>query len=681
MSFQYPASLPVLKYPIGIITLFLAFGIIAGYYSGLSPVIVYAINAIAFAGLCIAFWHSKKAFLPVPHFTIAALLFSFTLGMLVQTLHYAPNQKLHYSHFINKESTVISGIISERLKSNEYQERYYFEVTAVNQNPAKGKLLLSTPKDSTHTLYHAGDSFIITETPTPIAKPLNPYQFDYASYMEKLGIFDQLKLKGNYISIGTVKNFDYYLGALRDKLTNSFAIHHYSPQIQNTLNALLLGQRQDMDAATNDAYKNAGVLHILAISGLHFSVLFYLLTIIFKPISRLNKHGKLLRLIAVLAIIWGFAFITGLSASVVRSVVMFSIISFGQYLNRDTNIYNSLFISMLVLLITNPYFIFDAGFQLSYLAVFAIVWLEPFYSQYKLSKYKGINYLSDTVLVSLSAQIGVLPLSLYYFNQFPLLFLVANMVVIPLSNIVLVLGLVVLLLNLIWTDAAILIGKLLGLLVELMNSFISWIASFESLVFKEIPFTLLLTLLLYGTILLFGFWLYKKSYTRTAAFLCSILIFQCAYTITFWQRKNNQELIVFNNRKNTIIALKTPNHLSLITSDTLAQNTSTIRAYMRNNFNPSLQTKPVANILWFENKKILLLEKDGVYNKNIKPDILILSQSPKINLERLIDELTPKEIIADGTNYKNQVKQWKSTCNKKNIPFHATAEKGYYALK
>jgi competence protein ComEC len=673
--------MPVLKYPIGIITLFLAIGIIAGHYLDSAPIIIYAISLIVLLGLIAAFWHSKKSLMPVPHFTITVLLFSFSLGMLVQSLHYAPNQKLHYSNLTGSDASVIKGIISERLKPNDYQERYYFEVTSVNQSPAKGHLLLSVPKDSNNTLFHPGDSFIIADSPTPITKPLNPYQFDYASYMEKQGVFHQLKLKDNYIKTGTVKNFNYYLGTLRDRLTNSFAIHHYSPQVQNTLNALLLGQRQDMDTATNHAYKNAGVLHILAISGLHFSVLFYLLTAMFKPVSRLNRHGRLLRLLAVLGIIWGFAFITGLSASVVRSVVMFTVISIGQYLNRDTSIYNSLAISMLVLLVANPYFIFDAGFQLSYLAVFAIVILQPFYKQFKLSKYRGINYFSDTVLVSLAAQIGVLPLSLYYFNQFPLLFLVANLVVIPLSNIILVLGLLILLLNFIWTDAAIFIGKALGLLVEIMNGFISWIASFESLVFKEISFTLLLTVLLYGLIILFGLWLYKKSYTRTAAFLCSILIFQCTYSITAWKRKNREELVVFNSRKNALLTVKTPGQLTLMSSDSLVKNISAIRAYARANFNPAIQVQPLENTVWFNDTKILVIDKTAVYSMTTKPDILLLTQSPKINLERLINELRPKQIIADGTNYKYSLQLWQATCLKEKIPFHATAEKGSYTIK
>lgn len=673
--------MPVLKYPIGIITLFLAFGIITGHYLGIAPNIIYAISLMSFIVLAAAFLHAKKSLLPGPYYTVAVLLFSFCLGMLTQSLHYAPNQKLHYSHLLASDETVIGGVISERLKPNDYQERYYLKVTTVNQKTANGLLLVSVAKDSTKALLHPGDALIIAYLPTPITKPLNPSQFDYAAYMEKQGVFHQLKLKNNYIKTGTVKGFDYYIGSLREKLIYSFSIHHYTPQVQNTLNALLLGQRQDMDATTNDAYRDAGVLHILAISGLHFSVLFYLLSIIFKPLSRLNKHGRLLRLIAILSIIWGFAFITGFSASVIRSVVMFTVISIGQYLNRDAKIYNSLFISMLVLFIANPYLIFDAGFQLSYLAVFAIVLLQPFYQKLTLSKYKGINYFGNTLLVSLAAQIGVLPLSLFYFNRFPLLFLVANLVVIPLSNIILVLGLVVLLLNFIWADAAILFGKLLGWLVEIMNGFISWIASFESLVLKEISFTFILMLLLYGTIALFTFWLYKKSYKRTIALLCSIFIFQCAYSITVWQRRNGNELIIFNHRKNTILVLKTAEKLTLMSNDSLAKNTSIIRAYARSNFNATVISQPLENIVWFNNKKILILDKDAVYSPDTKPDILILTQSPKINLERLIAEIQPKEIIANATNYKSAVKLWKATCQKEKIPFHATAEKGFYSIK
>lgn len=681
MPISIPRPMPVLKYPIALLTLFLALGILAGNYCKFPLLFTSIICLLSFAALVTAHRQSKKNLLNLPHFSITAFVFAFLLGMLTQALHYAPNNSLHYSHVISNSTPVIKGVITERLKPNDYSEKYYLEVTSVNKKPATGKILVTKTKDSLHTLLHNGDVLIIAVTPLPIAQPLNPYQFDYAAYMQKQGVFHQLKLKDNYLSAGTTYNFNYYIGRLREKLTNSFTIHHFTAPVQNTLNALLLGQRQDMDAATNNAYKDAGVLHILAISGLHFAVLFYILMYITRPLRRYKKKGRLAELLIIISLLWGFAFITGLSASVVRSVVMFSFISIGKYLNRNSDTYNSLALSMLVLLITEPDFIFDAGFQLSYLAVFAIVWLQPFYNELKLSKYKAVNYFSDTVLVSLAAQIGVLPLSLFYFNRFPLLFLIANLIVIPLSNIVLVLGLFVLLLNFIWTDAAIVLGKALGLLVELMNGFIGLISSFDTLILKNIPFTAVLTIVLYAVICLFGLWLYKKTYTRTAALLVMVLLFQSAYTITALQAKNQSELVVFNSFRNTVIADKNNNELIIMSNDSLIEENTFVSSYTRSNFNPHVTYKNIPGLLWHNSKKILIIDKEAAYDTKMHPAVLLLTQSPKINLERIIKQLQPKKIIADGSNYKNTIAKWKTTCVKQKIPFHATAEKGFCIIE
>lgn len=668
----------VLKYPIILITVIFTLGILVGYHFNLPSTLLYLLNFTAFSSLIISFWHAKKAFLQKPYFTISVVFCSFFIGMLVQSLHYPTNQKLHYSHKLTDGTPLIKGMISERLKPNLYQEKYYFDVISINQQPATGKMLLTVSKGPLSKQLNPGDSFIIADTPQPIPKALNPYQFDYAGYMQKQDVFHQLHLKNNFVATGTVKNFDYYIGRLRNKLTQSFSAHNHSPEVQQTLNALLLGQRQDMNSVTANNYKNAGVLHILAISGLHFAVLFYILTFVFRPLKKLKGKGQLLQLIAVLTILWGFAFITGLSASVVRSVVMFSFIGVGQYLNRNTNIYNSLALSMLVLLLVKPGFLFDAGFQLSYLAVISIVWFEPFYKKIKLSKYRAVNYLGDTLLISLAAQIGVLPLSLYYFNQFPLLFLLANVVVIPLSNIILVLGLGVLILNFVWMDAALLTGKVLELLVETMNGFIAWIASFDSFVFKDIPFTLSLSVSLYVLLTAIALWIYKRNYTRTAAVLCSLFLFQCILFFTAWSTKNREELIVFHNSKHTIMALKDNNKITVISTDSMAKESSVIAAYNKGSFKQSLKIQPLQNLIYCKGKKILLLDKDALYQSNIKPDVLILTNSSKVNLTRAIQELKPKLIIADGTNYKKHIKHWKATCFNENIPFHATAEKGYY---
>lgn len=671
----------VLRYPVIAITFFLALGILAGYYLSLSPSLLYIISGGASALVLGTYLIAKKHLIQKPYFGSAAWLFAFILGMLVQTLHYPPNQKLHYTNFLNDDIPVLKTVVSERLKPNAFSEKYYFEVLSANGKTATGKLLVTVPKDSLNRLLHAGHAFIIADELQPIPAAMNPGQFDYAAYMAKQGVFHQVRLKDNFIKAGHINSFDAYVGKLRETLIHSFDIHNYSPETRNVINALLLGQRQDMDQETSDNYTNAGVLHILAISGLHFSMLFLILTTLLKPLNRFRRKGELLQLLLILALLWGFAFITGLSASVVRSVVMFSFIMMGQYFNRNANIYNSIAVSMLVLLLAKPMFLFDVGFQLSYIAVFSIVWLQPIYKKARVSKYLAVNYAIDTVVISLAAQIGVLPLSLYYFHQFPLLFVLANLVVIPLSNVVLVTGLIVLLLNFIAPPVANFVGHVLEWLIIAMNGFIAWIASFENFILKDIPFTLLLNISLYAVIILMVLWLYKKSYTRTAALLLSVLLFQSVYTITVWNSKNHDELIVFHNRNSTLLAVKENSRITLMSEDSLALKNPNVRSYRKGSFATKVVARPLADVLWHNGSKVLVIDSTAAYSPEMKPDVLLLTHSPKVNFERMLQQLKPKQVVADATNYKTYVGRWAATCRKQKIPFHATAEKGYYGIK
>lgn len=669
----------VLKHPLIPITFFTALGIFAGYHLQASLFLLATTGTVAFALMVAAYLQSKTSLLPSRYFVITAAMFVFITGMVVQNLHYGPNRPSHYSHYIPQFATlVLQGIVTERLKPNDYSEKYYFEALALNKQPVSGKLLLTLPKDSLNTQLHTGDVLFIAGTPQPITPSLNPYQFDYAAYMQKQDVFHQLKLKTNYIKAGVKKDFNYRIQTFRDVLVNSFDIHNYSTQTMNVINALLLGQRQDMDKDTTASYTNAGVVHILAISGLHFTLLFLGLNWLLAPLKRL-RYGYIMHFIVIIAHMWFFALITGLSASVVRAVVMFSFVLTGELINRRANIYNSLAVSMLVLLLAKPNFLFDAGFQLSYLAVFAIVWLQPIYNRLERSKYWAVNFVRDTIIVSLVAQIGVLPVSLYYFNQFPLLFLIANIVVIPLSNVVLVLGIATLLFNFIAPPAAIQIGKALEFSIVTMNSFINWIASFESLVLKDIPFTLLFCIILYLTLAAAALWLYRQSYRRTVALLCTVLLFQVIYMATAWEAKNREEFVVFNNFKSTLLAQKDGNRVTVMSSDSLALKNPNIKAYYKGNFNPYIKVKPLQNLLWYKGHSILILDSPALYSPTLKPEILLLTQSPKINLERTLTEMKPKQVIADATNYKTYIARWAVTCQKQKIPFHATAEKGYYS--
>ena len=674
--------MPVLKHPLIPFTLFVALGILAGYYLQPPAAALYIFAAVAFLLLIAAYFQAQRAFFQKPYFSVATLLFALATGLLVQHLHYGPNKTTHYSHYLTQDKLpLLKGVITERLKPNDYSDKYYFEVQSVNKQLATGKLLVTVPKDSLTHLLHAGDVLIIADVPQPITASLNPYQFDYAAYMKKQDVFHQLRLKDNYIAAGQQKDLNYYIEHLRNTLINSFSIHHYPAAIQNLINALLFGQRQDMDKDTTTSYTNAGVVHILAISGLHFTLLFIGLNWLLAPLKRAKHIGYLGHFIIIMVLMWVFALITGLSASVVRAVAMFSFVLVGDLLNRRSNIYNSLAVSALVLLLAKPNFLFDAGFQLSYIAVFAIVWLQPIYIRIKRSKCWLVNFAKDTVVISLVAQVGVLPLSLYYFNQFPLLFLVANVVVIPLSNIVLGLGIAVLVLNFIFPQGAVWVGYMLEFAINVMNGFIQWVASFRALVIKDIPFTFLLNLCLYCVLVLAVLWLYKHSFRRMAGVLFAVLVFQLVFMATAWQAKNGGELIIFHNRDATVLAQKENSRIIIYSTDSLALDNRTVKAYNKGNFNQQIQLTPLRNLLWYNGRKILILDSLSVYPPAIEPDVVLLIQSPKVNLERMLQELKPKQVVADATNYKTYVARWAATCRKQKIPFHATAEKGYYILR
>lgn len=670
-----------MNFPTIYLILIFSLGIIFNFYFDVSPFTILAVTATALLFFIWTYFLAKKDFFQKNYFGISTSILVFLTGVLSHTLHSDKNYQTHYSRFPEKESNLIVGTISERLKPNTYSEKYYLKITGLNNQKVFGKLLLNVSKKEIKKHLKAGDKLLISDNFQAISHSVNPYQFDYATYLEKQQVYHQLYLKkNNFKIIGQEQNFDYYTEKYRNILLKSFELHQYPETVSNIINALLLGQRQDMEAITTQQYTNVGVIHILAISGLHIAILFSLLTILLKPLQKLPK-GKLLQFLLSLLFLWAFAILSGLSASVVRSVVMFSFMSWGLYLNKSANIYNTMAVSMLVILLFKPNFLFDVGFQLSYAAVFSIVWLQPVFKIQKKSKYKIINYLNELLLISLIAQIGVLPISLYYFNQFPMLFLLANIVVIPLSSFVLLYGILILALNFIWPAASLIMGKLLSLSIELMNDYIGWIASYESFTLKNISFSFGLLIVSYLLLICIIRFLYQKNGSRFIMVLGSCLAFQIVLLFTFWQLNNKQEFLILNNRKTSLLVEKKAKTLIVYSNDSLLLSNQNLIAYRRGNFNPKTIVQPLENTMFYNGKSILILDSIGIYGTKMKPDIIVISQSPKINLNRLIAEIKPKQIIADGTNYKTFIKRWKTTCEKEKIPFHATAEKGFYKIE
>ncbi len=667
-----------LKFPLIGVTISFIIGIILQEYAAFSLSFLFygiLISAILFG---FAWYKNHNALIQNTSFGIATYFLSATLGMLTYFVHVDKNAANHYSKQTFETTNAIKGVIQTALKPNERYVKYVLEINGFNTKIASGKILLYVPKQSKIVL-QSGTEISINESIYPIPKAYNPYQFDYANYLEKQNIGHQIYLNNSSIKIiKQHQNFNYYIEKLRNALSDSFAIHHFDAKTKAIIDALLLGQRVAIDKATITDYSNAGVIHILAISGLHISILYFFLVFLLKPL-RSFRFGKEIELLLVLFVLWLFAFLTGLPASVTRAVTLFSFISVGTYFNQSKAIYNAMATSALLILLFSPNAIFDIGFQLSYAAVLSIVLFQPFYKKFHVTQNKIALYFIDMMAVSMAAQIGVLPLSLYYFNQMPLLFLLANLVIIPLSSFVLIYGIILLGLNFMVPELAVYFGKVLKLSIQIMNDYIHWIAQFKQGIISNISFSALMVLTLYLVLIALIFWMYSKKNQQISNILLALFCFQLSYLSVKWNENESSELIIFNE-KQTLIGIKTKNKVIAYT-DAPSNHYPTVQHYVRGTFSDSLAVFPMQNVLVYNQKRILIIDSIGIYQTKLKPDIVLLIQNPKINLDRLIKTTQPKVIIADKSNYKKSIKRWEATCRKAKIPFHAIAERGFYRLK
>lgn len=635
---------------------------------------------VTFVAFCLGYFASNRHFIQRNYFGIFVYLLSFLSGCATQHLYYAPNHIRHYSRFLTEGCCSIKGTINERLKSNTISDKYLFEVSKINDRVANGTLLLYIPKTVALPKPIIGTELTAYTTLSKLPKNKNPYQFDYAAYMEKRNVFYQMQLsETNCIITGHSRTITSLIASYRDRLLSGFEKHHFKPEVQAVINALVLGQRQELDKNTSSSYTDAGVAHILAISGLHVAILYGMLVFATRPLKRL-QNGPILLFVVPLLFLWLYALLTGLSASVVRAVTMFSLIGLSRYLNRDSSLYNTLIVSFFLLLVFKPVFLFDIGFQLSYTAVFAIVALQNNFKLIRLPENRIVRYLSGILSVSLAAQLGVLPLCIYYFHQIPLLFIVSNLIVLPLISVILVLGIVVTIVNFISEPVALFLGKPLSFLIETMNTSISQIASYKELIIRDIPFHFYLMIALYVVFITLYFWIQKKRTFQLLLLLTATLLFQ----ITFWSvlnyNKHTDELVVFQNRKHTLITLKTGNRMTAYSNDSLMERNYDLKMYRKGVFYPQTTCEPLRNTLVYRHRKILVVDADGVYTTSEKPDIILLINSPKINPERLIQLLHPKLIIADGTNRIGDTERWEACCRKTKIPFYATGKKGFLSI-
>ncbi len=673
----------LLKYIPVILSFCLILGILIGYYLNVSSFYAIGLTLLLFFVLVISYFFSAKLFSKNYFFTVITFLLFVSIGNTSISIKNQINKSNHYSNYIDISNKILL-VLEKKLKSNNYYDKYIFEVSQLNDIKTIGLVLVNVKQDTAITnSFNIGDTYYLKSKFKKISQPLNPYQFDYQKYLKKQRVYHQITIKDEELYFIESKTSIFrYIEQFRVKIINSLTNNGFKNDELDIIKALVLGQRKEASKELIQNYAGAGAIHILAVSGLHIGILLYILTFAFKPIELLPK-GKIIKIVLIIIVLWLYALLAGMSPSIIRAVTMFTAISIGEFSNKKTSTLHSLFISIFFLLLVNPMYLFSVGFQLSYLAVFSIVLFYPLFIEFFNPKFWLFKKIWQLFSVSLSAQLGIFPLSVYYFHQFPSLFFVSNIVVIPFLGIILALGILIITMA-VFNILPFILAQFYNLIIHSMNLFIEFIAKQESFLFHNISFSIFKLITSYLIIWSF-YWFWKNVKIKKLKFLLiSIILFQFVLVFEKHQKQSSNDFIVFNQwSENLILSRNGINTTIYHNIDSINVNTNyVIKNYITEIGGLKMSYKSTKNIFKINDKTMLVVDSLNVYDiPKLKVDYILLKNSPKINLNRLITIINPKLIISDASNYKYLKKIWRKNCIKRNIPYYDTSVDGAFVLR
>ena len=499
------------------------------------------------------------------------LAYRFTISLFVCGLMLYHNEKNCLSVF-KSEQTTFQGTLSdypqEKGNSIMLTLKLSKKITPESAVAVKGSIILYNKKDNSLQPYLPGDILNIKCTPIEISNRGNPYEFDYRFYMENHDIKYYAFTSGKNIlchSSPVRRKLIYKALIVREKIIGIYKQSGITGDNLALVAAVTLGQKSLLDQEQKQNFIRAGVMHIMAVSGLHAVILsLFVLNLLFFLRHRLN----IVRIIFAIIILWGFAFVTGLTPSVMRAAFMFTFIQAGNMMHRRVNSINSVLASAFVLILIRPSVIFDAGFLLSYSAVIYIIsFYQDLYSKLHFKKWLT-DKIWQSAVITLVAQAGTLPLTIMLFNRFPTCFILTNIIIVPLSSVLIVSGFILPLvfpIKIIAGVAAVFINHLAGLteLITAKVSSLPW-SGIENIGMLPVE-----CFLLFITIFLIGSYILKKRPVSVFYPIAVLSLFVIDGTVKEINVRSTNQLIVYNTPGTTTIGVRTGSRINIY-SDTSA---------------------------------------------------------------------------------------------------------------
>ena len=638
-------------------------------------------------------------------------LFLFVTGYNSVILHKEILKPNHFANFQSKGIFIAS--VAETLQEKDHSFKTILKVRGLKKGnnivEAEGRILTYFAKDSSKKPPHEGSLITFSADIQPISPPQNPGSFDYRKYMATNNVYHQVYLNNfSWKLLESPEGFSVYrtAHAVSKKFVTILNKNGLKDQEYAVASALILGQNDMLDNETRQAYAGSGVTHILSVSGLHVGVIFIIINFL---LGFMKKDGwqLYLKTFLILITIWLYALLTGMSPPVMRSAAMFTFISFGNASKRYVHIINSLSVSAILLLLIDPLMISNIGFQLSYLAIIGIVFINKPIADLLNLKNKIAAQIWGLIAVSLAAQIATAPLTMLYFHQFPAYFIPANLIAIPLSFLAIYSGVAVLV-----TSFIPVISNFLGLVTNYLLLALNYSVGFiEGLPYSVLSVTnifrtemILLYLILISVILIF--YLKRKAFVLIPLVL--ILMLSVSFTFTELMRQRQQKIIFYSVNKQTAIGFIDGVQQILLADSMLLKDATalkfqldgakplyglaTVYAYALDpvtGYNQKLSKefttlRSRGNTFLFHNKRIAIIDSlpkvNGV-SKKLKVDYLVIRNNPKFRIQDLLSLYQPGLILLDGSNSFYKTEKWLAEFKKSGLNVHSIKKSGAYIVE
>lgn len=662
-------------------------GIMAGSYFQFSTAVIWILYglSILFIAVCLFIDPGKQ----YGYRWVWGIFLNFSMVLTGIVLNSADKPVAFGNSYITAK-----GIVLENPIVKETTNSVMIRLKAVKENGKwqnrNDKIICSLQKKKSNKSIEINQQIVFRAYFNEIKNYGNPHEFDYKGYMNNMGFYYRAYVDSlNWHSCG-YSSFKLNIWALqlRDKLLGHFRQLNLKPSEFAVISALIVGDKSYLDSELKSVYVNSGTMHILAVSGMHVALLFWLLQQITKPLMKL-RSGKVLRAGLVLIVIWIYALITGLTPSVVRASVMFSFWVLGDTGNRNVNIYNTLSASALLLLILNPGTLFDVGFQLSYLAVLGIVIFYKDIYDWFYVKNIVVKYFWSLIAVSLAAQLFTLPLSLYYFHQFPNYFLLSNIIALPLSTIILygsIFALVIAPLKFLWVP----IGIILKVLVSFLNQALTWIEHLPGSVTNGISISGIIAVSIFVLIVALRIFIYnRKAIALIAVIICCIIIASDILQKHYRNLRSGQT-IVYNTPGSLVIQVRQGNRNYLFTNDAEYNVERLVKPYSEFHYLKSVYPIVINSttvykesdvtfyrgFLLISGKRFFIWDKVPAIREKVSVDVLVVSKMSHREINLIGKYFQPGEVIVTSGISRFTAAKIKEYCSNRDISCSVTTLDG-----